>query len=59
MSSPAAFDYQILDLSGRIYETGTLINGNNQLFTSKLSKGMYLVRFSNGGQVFTEKFLKQ
>ena len=52
--------FQVCDLTGRMvesFQTETLASGTIRLDVSHLNAGMYLVRASNHGQVFTGKFL--
>ncbi|MFL5740659.1 MAG: zinc-dependent metalloprotease [Flavisolibacter sp.] len=58
VSSPASFDYEITDYSGREISKGKLVQGVSHIDTEELGRGMYLIRFSNGKEVYTEKFLK-
>lgn len=59
ISSPAVFDYQVVDMNGRIYQKGRLVKGLNTINSSQVSKGIYFIIFNNGEQQFSEKFIKQ
>jgi hypothetical protein len=59
VNSPAGFAYAITDLSGRTVGRGQLTQGLNQLPTGFLTNGLYLLRFSNNQEQYTEKFMKQ
>lgn len=59
VNSPAGFAYLITDLSGRIVSKGQLTQGQNLLSTGSLTSGLYLVRFANNQEQYTEKFMKQ
>jgi hypothetical protein len=57
--SPSNFSYVVFDYNGRTILKGNIIPGNNHINTAALSNGMYLVRFSNEQENYTEKFMKQ
>lgn len=59
VNSPALFDYQISDYSGRLMMKGKLVQGMNKITSPILGRGMYIIQFSNGNEQFTEKFMKQ
>ena len=59
VNSPAGFAYAITDLSGRTIAKGQLSTGLNGISTGFLTSGLYLVRFVNNQQQYTEKFMKQ
>lgn len=58
VSSPAIYNYQVIDLNGRIMHRGTITKGSSTVTTGNLSGGMYLIRFNNNDEQWTEKFLK-
>ncbi len=58
VNSPALFDYQIVDYSGRSISKGKLVQGVNRISAS-LNSGMYIIQFSNGSEQYAEKFMKQ
>ena len=58
VNSPAGFTYTLLDYSGRTLLKGELVQGMNRINTGSLSGGMYLLRFSRGGEQYTEKIMK-
>jgi len=57
--STANFNYVIVDYSGRSVVKGSVGQGANNISTSNLSNGMFVIQFSNGQQQFVEKFMKQ
>lgn len=57
--SPSAFDYTIADFSGRTVAHGQVNEGRSEIATRQLGSGMYVIRFSNGREQYTEKFIKQ
>ena len=59
ISSPGTFDYMIYDLSGKVINKGRLNAGLNNLKTSIDAPGMYVIRFSNGGEYWSEKIMRQ
>jgi len=58
-TSPSVYTYTIFDYSGRTMATGKLVQGINTINTGNFIKGMYIIRFSNGQEVYTEKFMKE
>lgn len=59
ITSPAAFDYAIFDMNGKMLKSGRLSNGLNAISTDSMISGMYVIRFSDGYDQWTEKFVKQ
>lgn len=59
VQSPSVFVYSIIDYSGRIVAKGNLIQGKNNIQSNALTTGMYIIRFSNGIEEYSEKFMKQ
>jgi len=57
--SPAAFEYQVVDATGRVVNRGKVNAGNTALNLSSLTGGMYLVQFANENEKYIERFLKQ
>jgi hypothetical protein len=57
--SPVAFRYQVVDMAGRTILQGQLAAGMNDLNTPVLKAGMYFIRFNNGQNQVTEKFVKE
>lgn len=59
VNSPGRYTYSIHDFSGQTIGKGQLNNGLNHISSSALRNGMYLIRFSDGLEQWTEKFIKQ
>jgi hypothetical protein len=59
ISSPSAFAYSIIDFNGRKVANGNLQQGLNKITTADMGSGMYIIRYSNGQQQHTERFIKQ
>ncbi|MGZ3848399.1 MAG: T9SS type A sorting domain-containing protein [Flavisolibacter sp.] len=59
VNSNALYDYHITDFSGRLMSKGKLVQGYNAIPAAALNSGLYLIRFSNGTEQYTEKFMKQ
>ncbi len=59
VTSPSTFDYTLIDLNGKILNRGKLSNGMNIIAANNMVSGMYLIRFSDGDQQWTEKLVKQ
>ena len=59
VSSPANFDYSLFDLNGKILNRGTLASGMNTISAHGMINGIYLIRYTDGGQQWTEKLVKQ
>ena len=59
VSSPGNFDFTIVDLYGKSILKGTLKNGMNNINASLMVNGMYIIRYSNGAQQWTDKLIRQ
>ena len=59
VSSPSVFDYSLLDLAGQVLAKGKVENGMNTISANGMITGMYLIRFMDGDQQYTEKLVKQ
>jgi hypothetical protein len=59
VTSPAVFDYAVFDLNGKVINKGKLENGMNTITINRMISGMYLIRYTNGDQQWTEKLVKQ
>jgi hypothetical protein len=58
INSPGNFEYLIIDMNGKTTGHGQLRTGMN-LVTAQMVNGMYLIRYSNGAQQWTDKFMHQ
>ncbi len=59
VNSPGTFSYQLFDMNGRMVNKGQLINGMNSISTAGLVNGMYMIRFANQNEQWTDKLIKQ
>lgn len=59
VTSPSDFGFSLFDLNGKVLSTGRVENGMNTINAPGLITGMYLIRFTNGDQQWTEKLVKQ
>jgi hypothetical protein len=59
VSSPGNYDYMIMDANSRLLNKGKLTTGVNNINTSTTAGGMYLIRFWNNEQQWTDKFIRQ
>ncbi|MER3497328.1 MAG: hypothetical protein C4308_01170 [Chitinophagaceae bacterium] len=59
ITSPGNFNCLLTDLNGKVVYSGKLVNGMNSIQTSNMASGMYVIRFSDGEQQWTEKLVKQ
>jgi hypothetical protein len=59
VNSHSAFEYAVIDYSGRIINKGRLAQGMNHINTNALSQGVYIIRFTNGSEQFVEKFVRR
>jgi hypothetical protein len=59
VSSPAKFDYMLHDMSGRTIVKGQLQTGTNTINATGLVSGMYMIRFADSEQQWTDKIIRQ
>lgn len=59
VSSPGNYQYQIIDQSGRMLSKGLLEKGYSSIHSGNLNTGIYIIRFSDGHEQFSEKFIKR
>jgi dual-action HEIGH metallo-peptidase len=59
VSSPSLFDYSLLDLAGKVLARGKVESGMSSISASAMIPGMYLIRFTDGDEQYTEKLVKQ
>jgi hypothetical protein len=59
VSSPGNYDYMIMDASGRVFTWGKLTNGINNIDAPGITSGIYLIRFADNSQQWTDKFVRQ
>lgn len=59
VTSPGKFNYKVYDLNGRTITQGTLVTGINDISASGMINGMYMIRFANNDQQWTDRFVRQ
>lgn len=59
ISSPGNFDYTIFDINGKVAGAGKLTNGVNNITASFAAGGMYMIRYTNGHEQWTDKLIRQ
>ena len=59
ITSPGNFDYYLADLNGRILNKGKLSAGMTTVNANNMVNGMYIIRFTDGIDQWTEKLVKQ
>ncbi len=59
VTSPGAFNYNVVDFSGRSVSKGQLVNGLNNISIPVMSAGMYIIQFNNTSGQWTDKLLRQ
>jgi hypothetical protein len=59
ISSPGNFEYMIYDMTGKTLQKGLLNNGINTVNTQLYAAGLFMIRYSNGREQWSEKFVKQ
>lgn len=59
VSSPGKYTYLLHDLNGRTIAKGQLNSGINTVNAGGLVNGMYIIRFTDGDQQWTDKLIRQ
>ncbi|RXK60507.1 T9SS type A sorting domain-containing protein [Lacibacter luteus] len=59
LNSKGAYNWRVLDMSGRAVANGRTATGYNVLQTGSINSGMYLLQIIDGGEVVTQKIVKQ
>jgi hypothetical protein len=59
VSSPGNYSYIVYDLTGKVQAKGQLSNGINNITATGLPAGMYMIRFANVSEQWTDKFVRQ
>jgi hypothetical protein len=59
VTSPGTYSYTISDIGGHLISRGQLVNGMNNLSSGQLPAGMYVIRFFDNVNQWTEKFVRQ
>jgi hypothetical protein len=59
VTSPGTFSYSIYDFNGKLAQKGVLSRGMNNIEAGTINGGMYLIRFNDESNQWTDKFVKQ
>ena len=59
VNSPANYHYQIIDQSGRMLSKGVVEKGYTSLGLGSINTGIYIIRFADEEQQWSEKFIKR
>ena len=59
VSSPGNYNYMIMDINGKIISKGKLTNGINNINSAIITNGLYMIRFADNAQQWTDKFIRQ
>ena len=59
LNSNGSYNWRIVDMSGPALANGRTTSGFNVLQTGSLNSGMYLLQIIDGGDISTEKIVKQ
>jgi hypothetical protein len=59
INSPENYHYQIIDQSGRMLSKGTIEKGYSSIGLGSINTGIYIIRFTDGEQQWSEKFIKK
>ncbi|HEY6502503.1 MAG TPA: T9SS type A sorting domain-containing protein [Chitinophagaceae bacterium] len=59
VSSPGNYDYSIIDRNGMIIMKGKITAGINTINSAEIVSGLYMIRFADNTQQWTDKFVRQ
>jgi len=59
VNSPNNYQYQIMDHQGRMLSKGIVEKGYTTINASIVTTGIYIIRFTDGEQQWSEKFIKK
>ena len=59
VNSPGNYHYQVIDQSGRMISKGIVEKGYSRINAGKLITGIYIIRFTDGSEQWSEKFIKR
>jgi hypothetical protein len=59
VNSPGNYTYHIIDQSGRMLAKGNLEKGYSTIGAAAINTGIYIIRFTDGEQQWSEKFIKR
>lgn len=59
VTSPGKYSYEVYDMNGKLAAKGQLVNGMNTIPAAALNGGMYMIRFNDDSNQWTDKFIRQ
>jgi hypothetical protein len=59
VSSPGNYSYTIYDLNGKMMNKGQLTNGINNITSTTMPRGMYMISFAGVSEQWIDKFVQQ
>jgi hypothetical protein len=59
VNSPGEYAYSIMDMNGKMIVTGRINKGLNAIQASNMLPGMYIIRFNDNNQQWTDKIVRQ
>ncbi|MFN8264945.1 MAG: zinc-dependent metalloprotease [Chitinophagaceae bacterium] len=59
VNSNGTYNWRLVDMNGRMLQTGKMSNGINRIDATRLSSGMYLLQIIDGTEIATQKLVKQ
>ena len=59
INSPGNYYYQVIDRSGRMISKGIVEKGYSRINAGSITPGIYIIRFTDGTEQWTEKFIKR
>ena len=59
VSSPGNYHYQIIDQSGKMLSKGTIEKGYSSINPGSMATGIYIIRFTDSYEQWSEKFIKR
>ncbi len=59
VNAPENYQYQLVDMNGRMIGKGTSTSGMNWINVSNVSNGMYILQIMSNNKIQTERILKQ
>jgi hypothetical protein len=59
VNSPGNYQYQVIDQKGSMLVKGNIEKGYSSINTGIITTGIYIIRFTDGEQQWSEKFIKR
>jgi hypothetical protein len=59
INSPGNYQYQVIDQKGRMLSKGKIEKGYTSLNAGMITTGIYIIRFTDGANQWSEKFIKR